>query len=132
MRQFIGRFVPERFKSPLRDLYYTLEYSVGVRTGRYTEGAPPEYLHDVGPGDYIKIGDEFLRYFIDCGGLRPHERVLDVGSGTGRMARIRPVPAVQLAFDGPHATPGKGYSQEIAQDCTEIKACRREIRPTSQ
>ncbi|HEV2035666.1 MAG TPA: class I SAM-dependent methyltransferase [Candidatus Dormibacteraeota bacterium] len=33
------------------------------------------------------MGDEFLRYFIDYGHLKPGGRVLDVGSGDGRMAR---------------------------------------------
>jgi SAM-dependent methyltransferase len=40
-----------------------------------------------GNGDYIKAGDLFLSYFIELGGLRTHHRVLDVGSGQGRMAR---------------------------------------------
>lgn len=48
---------------------------------------PPEALHFVGEGDFIAIGDEFLRYFVDLGGLKPHEKVLDIGSGVGRMAR---------------------------------------------
>jgi len=40
----------------------------------------------VGDGDFTKTGKEFLRYFIDLAGLKPHERVLDVGCGIGRMA----------------------------------------------
>ncbi len=33
-----------------------------------------------------KTGQEFLRYFIDLGGLKPDDAVLDVGCGRGRMA----------------------------------------------
>lgn len=40
----------------------------------------------VGAGDFRRTGDEFLRHFVELGGLRPHERVLDVGCGMGRMA----------------------------------------------
>lgn len=48
---------------------------------------PPRHIRRfVGGGDYTKISREFLQYFRDLGGLRPGDRVLDVGSGIGRMA----------------------------------------------
>lgn len=40
----------------------------------------------VGDGDYRAVGAEFLGHFIRKGGLRPDSRVLDIGSGIGRMA----------------------------------------------
>lgn len=40
----------------------------------------------VGDGPYLKIASEFLRYFVQVGGLRPHHSVLDIGCGIGRMA----------------------------------------------
>jgi len=40
----------------------------------------------VGDGDYRAVGAEFLGHFIRKGGLRPDARVLDIGSGIGRMA----------------------------------------------
>jgi SAM-dependent methyltransferase len=48
---------------------------------------PPEEMNFVGSGDFDAIGREFVRHFIELGGLRPHHRVLDVGCGIGRMAR---------------------------------------------
>jgi SAM-dependent methyltransferase len=48
---------------------------------------PPERLMFVGGGDFEAIGNEFLGHFIQLGRLQPHEHVLDVGSGIGRMAR---------------------------------------------
>ncbi len=51
---------------------------------------PPDSLHSVGShgsAEYVAVGEEFFRYFIDLCELKPDDRVLDVGSGTGRMAR---------------------------------------------
>lgn len=47
---------------------------------------PPEEAIYVGDGDYLKIAAEFLRYFVEVGGLQPNHTVLDLGSGIGRMA----------------------------------------------
>src|SRR5205085_6486747 len=46
---------------------------------------PPALARSVG-GEFRATGAEFLRYFIELGGLRPTEHVLDVGCGVGRMA----------------------------------------------
>lgn len=47
---------------------------------------PPRSKMFVGGGDFTAVGEEFLRYFVELGGLRPDDRVLDVGCGIGRMA----------------------------------------------
>jgi len=47
---------------------------------------PPEEMNFVGDGDFIAVGAHFLDHFVKLGGLQPHHRVLDVGSGIGRMA----------------------------------------------
>ena len=48
---------------------------------------PPHGLWFVGgENDYETVNEEFLRYFIDLGGLKPDHRVLDVGCGIGVMA----------------------------------------------
>jgi len=56
---------------------------------------PPELMY-VGGGDFHAVGEEFLGYFVDLGGLRPEHRVLDVGCGVGRMA----VPLTRYLGDG--------------------------------
>lgn len=47
---------------------------------------PPWWLRDVGGSDFKATGEEFLRLFIQVGGLQPDERVLEIGCGSGRMA----------------------------------------------
>jgi SAM-dependent methyltransferase len=40
----------------------------------------------VGAGDFQQMGEDFKRFFVELGGLKPEDDVLDVGSGIGRMA----------------------------------------------
>jgi len=40
----------------------------------------------VGDGDYRAIGTEFLGHLVRLGGILPDDRVLDIGSGIGRIA----------------------------------------------
>jgi SAM-dependent methyltransferase len=55
--------------------------------GRADPLVPPRRAQFVGRGDFARTGDEFLRYFRELAGLEPGHRVLDIGSGIGRMAR---------------------------------------------
>jgi ubiquinone/menaquinone biosynthesis C-methylase UbiE len=57
-----------------------------VRRRREGPLAPPRRLAFVGAGDFEQTGQQFLGYFRELGGLQPDHRVLDVGSGIGRMA----------------------------------------------
>jgi SAM-dependent methyltransferase len=101
LRPTIVRVLPRRLKVPLskavdstraafqssRKLFQLLAYKTGVRLGRRDPLIPPGSLHKVGGPYFAAAGQEFLRYFVDLCGLEPHDRVLDVGCGTGRMAR---------------------------------------------
>jgi len=40
----------------------------------------------VGDGNYRAIGTEYLGHYVRIGGLKPTDRVLDIGCGIGRMA----------------------------------------------
>lgn len=47
---------------------------------------PAQERNFVGDGDFRAIGCEFLRHFVELGGLAPDHQVLEIGCGLGRMA----------------------------------------------
>jgi SAM-dependent methyltransferase len=57
--------------------------------GRRTELTPPRRLQQsVGDSDFVATGEEFGRLLDGLGVLRADARVLDVGCGAGRIARV--------------------------------------------
>jgi SAM-dependent methyltransferase len=55
-------------------------------TGKRDKITPPKGLIFIGPGDFKKIGENYLNFFIEYCGLKPEHRVLDIGCGIGRIA----------------------------------------------
>lgn len=70
----------QRVASPLRT-------RIGARLRNSDPLIPPDQFYSVGGGDPDLVGREFLDYFVELGGLTPNDCVLDIGAGTGRMAR---------------------------------------------
>ncbi|HKP73853.1 MAG TPA: methyltransferase domain-containing protein [Pyrinomonadaceae bacterium] len=97
--------------------YDAVAYRVGVRLGTHDELVPPRSVHCIGSGDFVSVGDEFFRYFVELCDLRPQDRVLDVGCGTGRMAR----PLTKYLRGGSY----EGF--DIAADA--IDWCQKHITP---
>ena len=86
MKNIIKQFIPKPIKFIMKKLYYFLTDTIDLLLGRRDNLTPPKGMIFIGDGDFKKIGEEFLRYFIELGGLKPNERVLDIGCGIGRMA----------------------------------------------
>ena len=79
-------FLPPAWRFLARRLYYLPVDLYEGWSGRRDALTPPRGLIYTGSGDFRASGEKMLRYFIELGGLVPEHRVLDVGSGIGRMA----------------------------------------------
>jgi SAM-dependent methyltransferase len=86
MKQTISRFLPLSVKGRLRKTVDLFQYKI-ARFSRANRFLPPPFLTNVGNSDFIETGNEFFTYFVDLGQLKPSDKVLDVGCGSGRMAR---------------------------------------------
>jgi SAM-dependent methyltransferase len=63
--------------------------AMDVVAGRRDRRIPPRRMSGyVGAGDFRATGEEFLGYFRELAGLRAEDRVLEIGCGIGRMARV--------------------------------------------
>lgn len=80
------KFVPTPSLRLLKRIYYFPLDTLDLLTGRRDKLIPPRGMLFVGGGNFKSVGENFLRYFKDIGGLKPDEDVLDVGCGIGRMA----------------------------------------------
>jgi ubiquinone/menaquinone biosynthesis C-methylase UbiE len=78
------------------DIYYLPFEIKDSLSGKRDKFTPPRRLIFIGGGDFRKIGDEFFKYFVELGGLKPDHKVLDVGCGIGRMA----VPLTKFLTNG--------------------------------
>src|SRR5690349_17246603 len=77
-----------RLPNSLRSLRRRAYDAVALRMTAGDPLVPPARLHTVGPNvDFRASGDEFFSTMRELVDLQPHERALDVGCGTGRLAR---------------------------------------------
>lgn len=89
MRNFLRRLfyaLPTHLRFLARRLFYlpldTYEYLTHQRRPPY----PPKGLIYTGSGDFKIQGEKLLQDFIQYGQLQPTDKVLDIGSGIGRLA----------------------------------------------
>ncbi len=80
------RFVPRRIRPAARRIYFFPADTLDFLLGRRDALTPPKGRIFHNPNAFKRIGNEFFRYFVGLGGLKPDERVLEVGCGVGRMA----------------------------------------------
>lgn len=126
MQSLMGRALKERLKTwipapllPAAKWAYYLPIDAYDRlTGRRDALTPPRRLWFVGGGDFHRLGRKFLGFFVDFAGLRPEDRVLDVGCGIGRMA---------VPLTGYLAGEGRYEGFDIVEPA--IRWCRKNISP---
>ena len=81
----LRRAIPAPVKKILKHCYLSV-LDLSDVSARRRDMIPPRTKNFVGGMDYRKTGLEFRDLFVRYGGLKPQDRVLDVGCGIGRMA----------------------------------------------
>ncbi|MGO4706822.1 class I SAM-dependent methyltransferase [Microvirga sp. 2MCAF38] len=115
MNAQIGSKIPafEALLSPAEEnrLSWMMEI---IERNRFLPAPAPENVF-VGDGDYRAIGVEYLGHLVRIGGLKPSDRVLDIGCGIGRMA----VPLTQFLDESTGCYEGVDPVKEGITWCTQ-------------
>ena len=86
LKKALRYLIPVRLKKTLKCIAYTCEDILNTLAGKRDPKYPPKRLNFVGSHDFKKVGEEFLGHLTTIGNLKPHESVLDIGCGIGRIA----------------------------------------------
>jgi SAM-dependent methyltransferase len=87
VKDLLRRSLPYWLKLRARQLAYLPLELCDRLSGPSPSPWPPRWLRTtVGDGDFDAVGQRFLRHLLELATLGPHERVLDVGCGVGRLA----------------------------------------------
>lgn len=83
----LKKHIPISLKSFAKSLLpITLIDQMEVWAGERDSLTPPQRLYSVGGGDFKGHGKAFAQRLKEVGNLQPTDRVLDIGSGLGRIA----------------------------------------------
>ena len=86
IKRLVRRYTPFWMRRVLRAPYlFALDTIDGI-TGKRNPLVPPRYVNYAGFNGYLEAGQVFVGHLKNLCGLQPSHRVLDVGSGMGRMA----------------------------------------------
>lgn len=108
-----------RFRRIARRIYYSPVDLYDSLTGKRNKLTPPKGRIFIGSGDFKSQGNRILQQIKELGGLKPDDRVLDVGCGIGRLA----VPLTQYL-----STNGSYEGFDIVK--SGIRWCIKHIRPS--
>jgi ubiquinone/menaquinone biosynthesis C-methylase UbiE len=86
LRNWTIRVLPEQPRQMLQRVFYCPVDLIEFLSGRSDELVPRKGITYTGSGDFRRGGDEFVSYFVKLCDLRWDEKILDVGSGMGRIA----------------------------------------------
>jgi len=79
-------FLPPHLRFLARRIYYFPVDFFDRITGRRDELTPPKGLIFIGSGDFKSVGEHYLNILLEYCSLKQNHRVLDIGSGIGRIA----------------------------------------------
>lgn len=85
MNNLISRYTKQVTRL-IKTRYILLRDDIEVFFGYRHALTPPKRYDYINIGANEQIGKEFLQFFVKQGGLKPADRVLEIGSGFGRMA----------------------------------------------
>ena len=84
---FLRRITPSKIKQTFRPVYYGLIDWLDPLRSSGDNLIPPKSLRmQIGWGDFKQIGEVIRQRLIESAGLKPDDRILDVGCGVGRIA----------------------------------------------
>jgi SAM-dependent methyltransferase len=118
MKNIMIQHILRILKEKMRRIYYFPKDTLDALLSRRDELTPPKGMVFTGRGDFKKIGQEFLQYFIELGELKQNDRVLDVGCGIGRMA----VPLIKYLN-------GQDSYEGFDLDPIGVNWCKKKITP---
>lgn len=78
--------LPVSWRYTARQLYYFPIDIYEKQTGKRDKLTPPKGMIFTGSGDFRQQGRDMVEKFKSLGDLRPEHKVLDIGSGIGRIA----------------------------------------------
>lgn len=79
----MGRIIPRKLRCAADAIFEPIQIFIGTRDPLVPSR---ELIDSVGGSDFKAVGKQWFRHFTTIGGLKPDQRVLDVGCGCGRMA----------------------------------------------
>lgn len=88
VQRIVKYLTPVPLKKALKYGFYSILDIKDAVTGKGAPNIPPRRLNFVGSEDFLNVSQEFFGYFTDpnLGGTQPNHKILDIGSGIGRMA----------------------------------------------
>jgi len=119
LKEWIKRILPGPIRRVVQRVYHALRDGWDRLRGRRGPLHAPRHLTvkiGIENLSYDKAGAEFHRYFVDFCGLKPEQKVLEMGCGPGRMA---------IALVDYLKTPG-GY-EGLDIDAESIDWCRKNL-----
>ena len=86
IKRLARRYTPFWMRRFVRAPYLFALDTLDSITGKRNPLVPPRYVNYAGFNGYLEAGQVFAGHLKNLCGLQPSHRVLDVGSGMGRMA----------------------------------------------